>query len=205
MKYGDDLIFESTTLDITVTPGSAIVTIENPSVTGPTGPQGDIGPTGPAGADGATGSQGPTGAVATNQNAFIANFTPITTFIPQHTPVPLDTNLILSSDITHTPNTPDIVLAEGIYSVEYTAVTGTDDAVNASAEFTLDGVAIPGSATIVKGLTVAIAVTISGGFIVSVGPGSGTLRMVADSNGGNTYDSGFSEIPNITIRIIKLS
>ncbi|WP_312280362.1 BclA C-terminal domain-containing protein [Oscillibacter sp.] len=61
LGYGEDLIFESTTLDITVTQGSAIVTIENPNVTGPTGPQGDIGPTGPTGDAGPTGSIGPTG------------------------------------------------------------------------------------------------------------------------------------------------
>jgi len=46
LGFGEELIFESNTLDITVTQGSAIVTIENPNITGPTGPQGDIGPTG---------------------------------------------------------------------------------------------------------------------------------------------------------------
>lgn len=58
LGYGEDLIFESTTLDITVTQGSAIVTIENPNVTGPTG---DAGPTGPTGDAGPTGPTGPTG------------------------------------------------------------------------------------------------------------------------------------------------
>ncbi|HMM06654.1 MAG TPA: hypothetical protein PKD52_08330 [Clostridiales bacterium] len=61
LGFGEDLIFESTTLDITVTQGSAIVAIENPNVTGPTGPQGDIGPTGPQGDIGPTGAQGDTG------------------------------------------------------------------------------------------------------------------------------------------------
>ncbi|MGI6175494.1 MAG: hypothetical protein ACOYJC_04880 [Christensenellales bacterium] len=43
LGFGDELIFESNTLDITVTQGSAIVSIENPSITGPTGPTGAAG------------------------------------------------------------------------------------------------------------------------------------------------------------------
>ena len=53
--FGESLIFQSTTLDITVTEGSAIVTIEDITPAGPTGP------TGPTGADGATGPTGATG------------------------------------------------------------------------------------------------------------------------------------------------
>lgn len=66
MEYEDDLIFESSTLDITVSQGSAIVRIENPSITGPTGATGatgETGITGPTGNTGETGATGPTAGV----------------------------------------------------------------------------------------------------------------------------------------------
>ncbi|WP_127583759.1 hypothetical protein [Paenibacillus koleovorans] len=62
MGVGDNLIFQSSTLDITVAQGSAIITIENPSVTGPTGPTGATGAAGTTGATGAAGETGATGA-----------------------------------------------------------------------------------------------------------------------------------------------
>jgi len=68
LGYGDNLILQSDTLDITITPGSVTIDIENPNITGPTGPagpQGEPGPTGPQGepgpAGGPTGPQGPQG------------------------------------------------------------------------------------------------------------------------------------------------
>lgn len=61
LTLGEGLVFESTTLDIAVSSGSAVVTIEGYSITGPTGPQGPQGPAGPAGADGADGATGPQG------------------------------------------------------------------------------------------------------------------------------------------------
>lgn len=168
--------------------------------TGPTGPQGDLGPTDSAGADGDT---GPTGPVATNQHAFIVNFTSILTALPQGTSIPLDTNYALTSDITHTPNTPDIVLAAGVYSVEYTVVVSSPSAPNASVRFMLDGTSLDGASTVARDVGNSTFSTLSSGFIVSVGSGSGTLG--ADSNGGNTFDSGFPEIPNISIRITRLA
>lgn len=62
MSYEDNLIFQSNTLDITVTPGSAVVTIESDGTVGPTGPQGETGATGPTGPQGENGAEGATGA-----------------------------------------------------------------------------------------------------------------------------------------------
>ena len=62
MALGDNLIFQSSTLDIAVSQGSAIVDIESPSVTGPTGATGATGSTGADGATGATGEDGSAGA-----------------------------------------------------------------------------------------------------------------------------------------------
>ncbi|MGO4375778.1 spore surface glycoprotein BclB, partial [Paenibacillus sp. MCAF20] len=60
---GENITFESDTLDITVTQGSAIVRIENTTyATGATGWTGATGATGGTGATGATGATGGTGA-----------------------------------------------------------------------------------------------------------------------------------------------
>ncbi len=65
---GESIIFQSSTLEISVTQGSAIVNIEelggptgNYGPTGPTDPSGDTGPTGPIGDTGPTGPTGPMG------------------------------------------------------------------------------------------------------------------------------------------------
>lgn len=63
MALSDRLIFQSSTLDITVAQGSAIVDIEAPAgTTGPTGPTGATGATGQTGATGVAGARGATGA-----------------------------------------------------------------------------------------------------------------------------------------------
>jgi len=65
LGLGQDLIFESTTLEIVVSQGSAIVSIENPNqntgATGTTGATGAIGATGTTGPTGEAGATGPTG------------------------------------------------------------------------------------------------------------------------------------------------
>lgn len=61
LGVGNDLIFQSSTLDINVAQGSAIITIDNPSVTGPIGHTGATGYTGNTGATGDTGHTGATG------------------------------------------------------------------------------------------------------------------------------------------------
>ena len=70
LGLGDDLVFRTNTpevIGISVSEGSAIVTIDGPSITGTTGIIGVTGPTGPTGATGdigATGATGPTGTSA---------------------------------------------------------------------------------------------------------------------------------------------
>jgi len=61
--FRDQIVFESDTIQIEVSEGSAIVRleVENSGRTGPTGANGVTGPTVPTGADGATGATGPTG------------------------------------------------------------------------------------------------------------------------------------------------
>lgn len=62
LGYGENLIFESDTLDITISEGSAVVDIEATGITGATGATGPTGATGTTGATGATGVTGATGA-----------------------------------------------------------------------------------------------------------------------------------------------
>ena len=65
LNYGDNLVFSSNTpelIDITLSEGSVVVTLDIADGVGATGATGATGPTGATGVDGSTGATGPTGA-----------------------------------------------------------------------------------------------------------------------------------------------
>ncbi|MGG3045819.1 exosporium leader peptide-containing protein [Bacillus anthracis] len=92
---------------------------------------------------------GPTGPFATNTNAFIVNFT-TTSLIPQGTGIPLDTNLIWTPGVSHTPGSSVINLDAGTYLVEYNTVSQAPIAVFVSTRASLNGSIIIIRATVVS-------------------------------------------------------
>ncbi|WP_279513575.1 hypothetical protein [Paenibacillus sp. BK033] len=177
---------------------------------GPEGPQGPIGSTGPEGPQGPIGStgpegpQGPTGPLATQTNGFIVNFT-TTGLIPQGTGIPLDTNFLLSPGITHTPGSSVINLESGIYWIEYTTKSSAPTAVFVSTRAVLNGTSIPGATVVSPTTTSGNFQTLSSGFIVDAPNPTNTLEIAADSLGGNIYNSQFPNIPNISVRIVRVA
>ncbi|MFQ6570495.1 MULTISPECIES: exosporium leader peptide-containing protein [Bacillus] len=172
----------------------------NPSVIGPTLPPipSFTLPTGP------TGSTGLTGPLATNTNAFIVNFT-TTALIPQGTGIPLDANLILTSGITHIPGSSVINLDAGTYLVEYNTVSQAPTANFVSTRALLNGSTIAGASVVSPQVAPGTFQSLSTGFIVIAPDPVNTLEIAADSQGGNIYNSQFASIPNVSVRIVKIS
>ncbi|MDS1004505.1 collagen-like protein, partial [Clostridium sporogenes] len=177
-------------------------------VTGPTGPQGVTGPTGLQGLVGPTGLQGitgTTGPTATNENAFIANFATAGP-IAMGDPVPLDTNILLSPNITHVAGSTDIILAQGIYLVEYNVYSRAVSGTNVSVRLNLNGSEVPGSRVIRTTVPVNQNVDLSSGAIINAPSASNILQMAANSVGGNIFSFVFaSTVPNVSLRIVKLA
>ncbi|WP_116777674.1 hypothetical protein [Bacillus thuringiensis] len=187
-----------------------------PGPIGPTGPQGiqgvqgepgPIGPTGPQGIQGIQGEPGPTGPtgpVATNTNAFIVNFT-TTELISQGTGIPLDTNLILTPEITHTPGSSVINLEAGTYWIEYNTISQAPTAIFVSTRALLNGSTILGATVVSPQVSSGTFQSLSSGFIVIAPNLVNTLEIAADSLGGNIYNSQFASIPNVSVRIVKIN
>ncbi|WP_324656784.1 hypothetical protein [Bacillus cereus] len=177
---------------------------------GPTGPQGiqgvqgEPGPTGPQGIQGVQGEPGPTGPVATNTNAFIVNFT-TTGLISQGTGIPLDTNLILTPGITHTPGSSVINLEAGTYWIEYNTISQAPTAIFVSTRALLNGSIILGATVVSPQVPSGTFQSLSSGFIVIAPNLVNTLEIDADSLGGNIYNSQFASIPNVSVRIVKIN
>lgn len=166
----------------------------NPSVIGPTLPP----------IPSFTLPTGPTGPLATNINAFIVNFT-TTALIPQGTGIPLDANLILTSGITHIPGSSVINLDAGTYLVEYNTVSQAPTANFVSTRALLNGSTIAGPSVVSPQVAPGTFQSLSTGFIVIAPDPVNTLEIAADSQGGNIYNSQFASIPNVSIRIVKIS
>lgn len=171
---------------------------------GPVGLAGPAGSVGPAGQAGPAGPQGPIGELATQTHAFIANFT-TTALIPQGTGIPLDTNLLLSPGITHTPGSPIINLESGVYWIEYNSKSQAPAAQFVSMRADLNGSAIPGSSVVSPQVGFGAFQTLSTGFLVEAPNLNNTLVIVATSQGGNIYNSQFSTFPNVSVRIARVA
>ncbi|QFQ29011.1 collagen-like protein (plasmid) [Bacillus thuringiensis] len=168
------------------------------------GIQGEPGPTGPQGIQGIQGEPGPTGPVATNTNAFIVNFT-TTELISQGTGIPLDTNLILTPEITHTPGSSVINLEAGTYWIEYNTISQAPTAIFVSTRALLNGSTILGATVVSPQVSSGTFQSLSSGFIVIAPNLVNTLEIAADSLGGNIYNSQFASIPNVSVRIVKIN
>ncbi|MEC2946264.1 hypothetical protein P9Z76_30045, partial [Bacillus cereus] len=153
---------------------------------------------------GPTGSTGPTGVLATNTNAFIVNFT-TTGLIPQGTGIPLDTNVLLTTGITHTPGSSVINLEAGTYLIEYNTVSQAPSALFVSTRVLLNGSVINGGSVVSPQVASGIFQSLSSGLIVIAPNPINTLEIAADSLVGNIYNSQFANIPNVSVRIVKLA
>ncbi|MFB5553358.1 hypothetical protein ACE41B_30690 [Bacillus cereus] len=173
-------------------------------VQGIQGPIGVTGPTGSTGVTGSTGPTGPTGVLATNTNAFIVNFT-TTGLIPQGTGIPLDTNILLTTGITHTPGSSIINLEAGTYLIEYNTISQAPNAEFVSTRVLLNGITINGGSVVSPQVAFGIFQSLSSGLIVIAPNLINTLEIAADSQGGNIYNSQFANIPNVSVRIVKLA
>ncbi len=147
---------------------------------------------------------GSTGPLATNINAFIVNFT-TTALIPQGTGIPLDANLILTSGITHIPGSSVINLDAGTYLVEYNTVSQAPTANFVSTRALLNGSTIAKASVVSPQVAPGTFQSLSTGFIVIAPDPVNTLEIAADSQGGNIYNSQFASIPNVSVRIVKIS
>ncbi|PFX62293.1 hypothetical protein COL35_29720 [Bacillus toyonensis] len=151
-----------------------------------------------------TGPTGSTGPFATNTNAFIVNFT-TTALIPQGTGIPLDTNLILTPGISHTPGSSVINLDAGTYLVEYNTVSQAPTGNFVSTRALLNGSTITGAIVVSPQVASGTFQSLSSGFLVIAPNPVNTLEIAADSLGGNIYNSQFASIPNVSVRIVRLS
>jgi len=146
----------------------------------------------------------PPESLTTNVHAFIVNFT-TTGLIPQGTGIPLDTNLILTSGITHTPGSSVINIEAGTYWVEYTTKSSAPTANFVSTRALLNGSSIVGATVVSPQVAPGTFQTLSSGFLVVAPNLVNTLEIAADSQGGNIYNSQFTSIPNVSVRIVKVS
>ncbi|HDR7690198.1 hypothetical protein COM69_31775 [Bacillus toyonensis] len=151
-----------------------------------------------------TGPTGSTGPFATNTNAFIVNFT-TTALIPQGTGIPLDTNLILTPGISHTPGSSVINLDAGTYLVEYNTVSQAPTGNFVSTRSLLNGSTITGAIVVSPQVASGTFQSLSSGFLIIAPNPVNTLEIAADSLGGNIYNSQFASIPNLSVRIVRLS
>ena len=141
LGYGDNLILQSDTLDITITPGSVTIDIENPNITGPTGPAGPQGDTGPAGPQGDIGPTGPS-VTANSMSALNTTGGPITV-VTGGAPVSLPSNQYLDDFTANGENDEFTVPQTGTYLVSYNISLATALAV--SSQVLLNNAALAGS------------------------------------------------------------
>ena len=177
LTLGEGLVFESTTLDIAVSSGSAVVTIEGYSITGPTGPQGPQGPAGPAGADGADGATGPqgpqgpagpAGPAAFSADGGIYNNTPDGFNLTGGSPlrVPMTYNMA-SSNITYETESRVSVHQSGDYEINYSLHVGISNSTEITLAIRRGGTNIPES-VITRTLPGLNDIDMSGSIIISL-------------------------------------
>ncbi|MBG9702530.1 hypothetical protein ABE03_14520 [Bacillus thuringiensis] len=119
--------------------------------------------------------------------------------------MPLDTNVLLTTGITHTPGSSVINLEAGTYLIEYNTVSQAPSALFVSTRVLLNGSVINGGSVVSPQVASGIFQSLSSGLIVIAPNPINTLEIAADSLVGNIYNSQFANIPNVSVRIVKLA
>ncbi|MEK4614167.1 collagen-like repeat preface domain-containing protein [Bacillus sp. FSL K6-0067] len=150
------------------------------------------------GAIGTTGPQGATGPLIPNVAVVSSSLNQI---VPSHTDITLQQFVFVhGSDITHAPNTTNIILSPGIYLVEYNIVASTPGPAIPVVALVLNGIEIPGGRA--QGSLPDVIEAFSGGTAFNVNASSNlTIRNVTQTS-MTFFSSGGSAID---IRILKLS
>ncbi|TKH50395.1 hypothetical protein FC680_27870 [Bacillus cereus] len=111
----------------------------------------------------------------------------------------------MASGITHIPGSSVINLDAGTYLVEYNTVSQAPTANFVSTRALLNGSTITGASVVSRQVAPGTFQSLSTGFIVIAPDPVNNLEIAADSQGGNIYNSQFASIPNVSVRIVKLS
>ncbi|OTW44072.1 hypothetical protein BK699_33445 [Bacillus thuringiensis serovar mexicanensis] len=113
--------------------------------------------------------------------------------------------MLLTSGITHIPGSSIINLDAGTYLVEYNTVSQAPGAIFVSTRVVLNGSIINGASVVSPAVALGTFQSLSSGLIVVAPNVVNTLEIAADSLGGNIYNSQFANIPNVSVRIVKLT